>query len=175
MDQRGYHLTDEGRAAMSERVRRTGQSAAGARAAHAKYGSNHPGLLAIQRMWAIPGTRKLQRVRFWLYLHERGYTRAQVLKRVRAAHRRLTTDGSRRGRPAQFFADESRAIEASRLRGEGKTKGEIAEALGLLVYCDESGYTRANRVVDELIASGDALRWKQERRRAGRARSTTRD
>jgi hypothetical protein len=82
----------------------------------------------------------------------------------------LTADGSRRGRPARFFATFIRDIKASRLRGEGKTKGEIAEALGLLVYCDESGYTRANRVVDELIASGDA-HWRQTKEARGQSPS----
>jgi hypothetical protein len=48
MRERGYKHSAEARAAISERVRRTGQSAAGARAAHAKYGDEHPGVLALR-------------------------------------------------------------------------------------------------------------------------------
>src|SRR5260370_22483060 len=47
---RGPWMTDEQRAAMSNRVRTTGQSAAGARAAHAKYGDQHPGVLALRTL-----------------------------------------------------------------------------------------------------------------------------
>jgi hypothetical protein len=146
------------RAAMSERVRRTGQSTKAARASHSQYGAAHPGLLALRAMWAKSETRTLQRIRFWAYLHSRGYLRKRLLARAHAEHNRLKAATSGPGRRPKLLADTARALEAARLRDEEHlTKGEIAVRLGLVVYQDESGYTRANRFVDELIELGRAL------------------
>jgi hypothetical protein len=124
MSARGYHHTAEGRAAMSERVRRTGQSAAGARAAHAKYGDQHPGVLALRALV------QSMEYRDWMRLHGQV---TQVLLKVRqsgdqnlierveeqaTAQRAYLKNPKRRGRPATLLRDKEIAIAAAIMHDE---------------------------------------------------------
>lgn len=124
MEKRGYKHTPEGRAAMSERVRRTGQSAAGARAAHPKYGPQHPGVLALRALV------QSMEYRDWMRLHGQV---TQVLLKVRrsgeenlieriedqvAAQCAYLKNPKRRGRPATLLRDRAIAEAAAIMHGE---------------------------------------------------------